>query len=34
MKTNHIVIECPLCGERGLHVMGTKASQETRQCLN
>tara|TARA_Y100000004_G_scaffold132433_1_gene149500 strand:+ start:1210 stop:1713 length:504 start_codon:yes stop_codon:yes gene_type:complete len=34
METNHIVIECPLCGERGLHVMGTKASEETRQCLN
>ena len=34
MNENHIVIECPLCGERGLHVMGTKASEETRQCLN
>jgi len=31
---NHIVIECSLCSERGLHVIGTKASEETRQCLN
>ena len=30
----HIVINCPLCEERGLHVMGTKASEQTRQCLN
>ena len=33
-NNNHIVIECPLCGERGLHVLGTRASEETRQCLS
>ena len=33
-NSKHIVIECPLCEERGLHVLGTRASEETRQCLS
>lgn len=33
-EQQHIVINCPLCGERGLHVMGTMAADETRQCLS
>ena len=31
---NHIIIVCPLCDEHGLHVIGSDASVETRQCLN
>ena len=31
---SHIVIECPLCGAKGLHIIGTPTSEETRQCLN
>ena len=31
---SHIVIECSLCKAKGLHVLGTNASIQTRQCLN
>ena len=31
---NHLVVNCPLCGENGLHIIEAEASVETRQCLN
>ena len=29
----HLVLNCELCGERGLHIMG-EGKQEVRQCIN
>jgi len=31
---NHLVVNCPLCGANGLHIIEAAADIETRQCLN
>ncbi len=31
---SHIVVKCPLCSEKGLHIISAASGEDTRQCLN
>tara|TARA_Y100000004_G_scaffold123215_1_gene138517 strand:+ start:646 stop:1155 length:510 start_codon:yes stop_codon:yes gene_type:complete len=31
---SHIVVKCPLCSEKGLHIISAGSGEDTRQCLN